>query len=320
VYPLHSDTDKPLAFIGDVHGQYDALIRLLELLGFQKTRQGWRHPECLAVFLGDLIDRGPDSRAVVETVRDMVEHGQALCLLGNHELNAIHYHTPDGAGGYLRPHTAKNDAQHAATLASYVTDPEGLDEALAWFRSLPIALELGHVRAVHATWSDRDLALFEHRDGCYRATEAQLLEAGRRGTALYRALDILLKGAELALPEGLGYRDKDGAPRTEARFNWWRSSHATWEDAITVPAWPEGLDPDAEPAIPAAMRALCYPQDAPPVIFGHYWIDGELRLQTPNAFCADYAAGKGDRLCAYVWKGEQRLDLEHVRYVSVRPD
>lgn len=314
---MNGDMHKPLVFIGDVHGQYEALTRLQDMLGFQKTRQGWGHPERFAVFLGDLIDRGPKSREVVETVRDMVEHGQALSLMGNHELNAIHYHTRDGDGSHLRPHTDKNNAQHQATLASYDRDPRALEEALAWFRTLPLALDLGSVRAVHATWSAHHLDEFEHRDGRFLATDMQLLEAARKGTDLYQAMDILLKGAELALPDGISFRDKEDYKRDKTRFNWWRSEHATWQDAITVPNWPVELDRIAEPTIPADMRALCYPTDAPPVFFGHYWMNGSLRLQAPNAFCADYSTGKGDRLCAYLWNGDKCLDLRNVRHVRI---
>jgi hypothetical protein len=66
-----------LTFIGDVHGWHDRLVELLaDLTG-------------PLLFLGDLIDRGPESAAVVATVKELVDAGRARCLLGNHEFALV---------------------------------------------------------------------------------------------------------------------------------------------------------------------------------------------------------------------------------------
>jgi aryl-alcohol dehydrogenase-like predicted oxidoreductase len=85
----------PYDIIGDIHGQLDALERLLRRLGYDYADGVWRHPQRQALFLGDLIDRGPGSREAVATVRRMVAAGSARCVMGNHELNAIAYQTRD---------------------------------------------------------------------------------------------------------------------------------------------------------------------------------------------------------------------------------
>lgn len=76
--------------IGDVHGCYDELCALLKKLGY--TVGGTRlAPDVVApegrraVFVGDLVDRGPDSPGVLRLVMHMVEQGTALCVPGNHE-------------------------------------------------------------------------------------------------------------------------------------------------------------------------------------------------------------------------------------------
>lgn len=84
--------------IGDIHGQYDALEALLGRLGYAKSGGVWRHSERKAIFVGDLIDRGPQQRKVMDTVRAMTENGSAYCILGNHEFNAISYFTKDKDG------------------------------------------------------------------------------------------------------------------------------------------------------------------------------------------------------------------------------
>ena len=77
--------DGGLDVIGDVHGEHDALTRLLTELGYAESSGAWRHPERTAVFVGDLIDRGPQQVEVVNLVRSMQDAGTALVAMGNHE-------------------------------------------------------------------------------------------------------------------------------------------------------------------------------------------------------------------------------------------
>ena len=103
--------------IGDIHGHADALEQLLKTLGYSRYTGVYRHPERQVIFLGDFIDRGPKSRETLEIVRPMVESGTALSVMGNHELNALAFHTrnPHKPGEHLRPHNEKNSNQHAQT-------------------------------------------------------------------------------------------------------------------------------------------------------------------------------------------------------------
>ncbi len=76
----------PFDIIGDVHGCHTELIALLAQLGYDTEARPIAHPDGRqAVFLGDLVDRGPGVTEVLETVMDMVDAGTALCILGNHE-------------------------------------------------------------------------------------------------------------------------------------------------------------------------------------------------------------------------------------------
>ncbi len=86
----------PFDFIGDVHGCIDELILLLEQLGYQVAmkRRG-KKPRKInvtvpagrrAVFVGDLVDRGPASPDVLALVMQMLKDGQAFCVAGNHDV------------------------------------------------------------------------------------------------------------------------------------------------------------------------------------------------------------------------------------------
>ncbi len=79
--------DGPFDVIGDVHGCFGELLELLRRLGYEVTPpDAVRPPEGRkAVFVGDLVDRGPNIPAVLRLVMGMVAAGTALCVRGNHD-------------------------------------------------------------------------------------------------------------------------------------------------------------------------------------------------------------------------------------------
>ncbi len=85
----------PFDVIGDVHGCRAELEQLLDQLGYAIDRDGAgrpvgaRHPSRRAVFLGDLVDRGPDTPGVLRLVMGMVAEGTAFCVPGNHEAKLL---------------------------------------------------------------------------------------------------------------------------------------------------------------------------------------------------------------------------------------
>ncbi|WP_163188692.1 polynucleotide kinase-phosphatase [Cellulosimicrobium sp. SL-1] len=86
------DEHGPFDAIGDVHGCLDELVALLGVLGYAVVRDDAgrpvdaAHPEGRrAIFLGDLVDRGPDSPGVLRLAMGMVRAGHALAVPGNHE-------------------------------------------------------------------------------------------------------------------------------------------------------------------------------------------------------------------------------------------
>jgi protein phosphatase len=87
-----SDEHGPFDVIGDIHGCHTELVELLEKLGYDTVdaKGPYRHPEGRkAVFLGDLVDRGPATPAVLRTVMAMTAAGHAICVPGNHERKLV---------------------------------------------------------------------------------------------------------------------------------------------------------------------------------------------------------------------------------------
>jgi polynucleotide kinase-phosphatase len=93
IEPLLNDRRSetgPFDVIGDVHGCRAELAELLTRLGYAVHPDGARHPGGRrAVFVGDLVDRGPDTPGVLRLVMGMVAAGDALCVTGNHEAKLV---------------------------------------------------------------------------------------------------------------------------------------------------------------------------------------------------------------------------------------
>lgn len=96
LYNDKKELHGPFDIIGDIHGCYDETLALLEKLNYQLSKvedDGKNygievtHPENrMVIFLGDLVDRGPNSPEVLKLVMSMVRSGVALCAPGNHDL------------------------------------------------------------------------------------------------------------------------------------------------------------------------------------------------------------------------------------------
>ncbi|MCI5221443.1 MAG: serine/threonine protein phosphatase [Candidatus Electrothrix sp. AR4] len=130
--------------IGDIHGCFNSLKKLLKLV--ENEAESF-------VFLGDYIDRGPDSKQVVDAILKLKKRQRdVVTLLGNHEIMLI---------DYLRGH---NDATFmkaggGATLASYGIKPKTPpaqvkellpEEHINFFNELPLLREDQHGIYVHA--------------------------------------------------------------------------------------------------------------------------------------------------------------------------
>jgi serine/threonine protein phosphatase 1 len=122
-------------FIGDVHGHFDGLMKLLESIAPGLDDQVY--------FVGDLIDRGPKSAQVIRFVQ---ENGYS-CVLGNHEQLLLESFPDSKVSQYALQAWLQSGGQ--TTVASY-SNPELLLENLDWLRTLPTHLDLGDIWLAHA--------------------------------------------------------------------------------------------------------------------------------------------------------------------------
>ncbi len=298
--------EGPLDIVGDVHGELQALHALLGHLGYAPDG---RHPQGRQlVFVGDLCDRGPDSPGVVRLVQRIVEAGRGLALLGNHELNLLCRERKDGNDWFWNEGTER-DRRYEPTAKP---TPAEQDELLAFFATLPLALQREDLRVVHAAWHEEAVGAVQAH-----VTEDREAEAGVLGAYECFAVESAA-------------RLRDSGLRSEAE-----AEQAAWRHALPDPGQPV-------PMLHALGEAEAFKQmgnpvkvltsgverkaDAPfyssgkwrfaqrvpwwdayehptPVVVGHYW----RRLQ-PVASSAT-GAGDADLFAAILptaWHGARR--------------
>lgn len=149
----------PFDVIGDVHGCASELVTLLERLGWTVHREngsiegrpvGAEHPQGrTAVFVGDLVDRGPDTPGVLRLVMGMVAAGTALCVSGNHEAKLVRA---------LRGAQVKHTHGIAESLAQLADEPEEFRRDATTFMDGLIAhyvLDGGRLVVAHAGLKER---------------------------------------------------------------------------------------------------------------------------------------------------------------------
>lgn len=259
--------DGPVDIVGDVHGEFAALEDLLLHLGYdgEGRHVGGRR----LVFVGDLTDRGPDSPAVLQTVRRLVAAGRAQCIIGNHELNLLRGERKDGNDWWTVP-----DRVDAATMRPVsAADKTALT---AFLRSLPLALERADLRVVHACWNASALVrLQDMAPGCESVVDAwrhYQAALGRRWSEPARAARLKSEWRELAPV----HTDRDHRPRllpTIARMDREYQMDnpvcvlTSGEEVETAtPFWAGGKWRMVE-----RVRWWMHYDDPIPVVIGHYW-------------------------------------------------
>ena len=117
--------------VGDIHGCYDELCLLLDKI----YDHAGGDPRKI-IFVGDYVDRGPNSKEVVEQVRRMQQRGDGIALMGNHEDMIL-------AGEYM--YAAQTIVSFGGFRGHYI--PE---DVLNWMRSLPKYYEDDTIIVAHA--------------------------------------------------------------------------------------------------------------------------------------------------------------------------
>ena len=310
--------------IGDIHGHASALENLLAEMGYTKRDGVWRHPERLAVFIGDYVDRGHENIRTCRIVMDMQVAGAALAIMGNHEFNHLAYDTrgPDESGEYLRPHSKNNKKQAEQTIREFEKSPDDKRPILDWMKTLPLWLEPPGLRVVHAFWSPKAQEILKPHLAADNSIDwnsfPELAKTEEDNSRAGDARSHLLSGPEHPLPREISFTDAEGNTRKAARLKWWKFDQLplSLRELADVP--PKALKNIPDTQI-SSLDSLNLPEvqpdtDARPVIFGHYWMKpkpDDLFLG-PRHVCVDASIAKGGKLAAYRFSGESELSPDNL--------
>ena len=315
------DTARGYDVVGDIHGCAATLERLLELLGYRKVKGVWQHPYRQMLFLGDIIDRGPQIREALHLVYEMVDRGHAHCIMGNHEFYALAWNTPAPAGSgkqFVREHSKRHARLQAETHAQFAAYPYDWQEFVEWFQELPLFIDAGRFRLVHALW---DQPLIDSLRASYPSGIIDrnfLQQAAHEGSFADKVFNRLLRGINLRLPQGASQISSDGYTRSFFRSKFWEEEQepATYGDLVFQPdALPEDI---ASQPLPMNYREtlMRYDSQQPILFVGHYWRKGRPSLIRPNVACLDYSAVNGGKLAAYRLDDEQQLQPHKFVWVN----
>lgn len=335
---LYNQINRPhngYDIIGDIHGHYNALFNLLLLMGYKPYNNNdneiyFKHDSGrIPVFVGDLIDRGPQIRETVLLVKRMCDMDLALCISGNHEFNAINFWQKNDKNEYYREHSQTNIIQHYETIKAFQNREDEFKQILEWFQNLPVIMEFLKFRVVHATYHPKILDFYDelylNNDFSNHLINKEILTLGRMNPhktginlkiddyQLYDVLEIVLKGNEMKLPEGITFTDKDGKIRTKSRLKWWVSPiNNTLKNCLESNA----TNADNFPDTPIDINLIDpvfhngYDKNNKIVFFGHYWynFDTSPKSILSNVACLDYSVARGGHLVAYRYDNEDILD------------
>lgn len=301
--------------VGDVHGHAPLLKKLLLKLGYYKIDSGYFHPERKVIFVGDFINRGPEIRKTIRIIRTMVENGNALAILGNHEINAIIYYLKIKKGDPMVKSPSKNFLALFKTINEFSGHIEEWKGHLKWMRTLPLFLDLDKIRVVHACWSDKAIEYIRHEIPKGKIRKSVFREVFRNPKSeLSKNIWLLTKGIDFYLPGDLKIINNKGISPRSFRMRWWEKpvgktfKELSFESKFILPSYtiPEQIIPEN----------YYYPENDPIVFFGHYCRFNGPHIISPNICCVDSCVNGSKKLTAYRWEGEKILNERNLIQVS----
>ncbi len=292
--------------IGDVHGYASLLKKLLIQMGYSKTENGYSHPTRKAIFVGDFVNRGPEIRKTIRLVRKMVENGSALAIIGNHEINSIIYYLKDKDGSPLVRASQKNFLSVFKTINQFSGRMDEWNSHRKWMGDLPLFLDLGDIRIVHACWSEEAIETIRQAELEGKSRKSIFRNVYKKPKSkVSKSVIRLTKGIDFKMPHDLKIISNKGiSPRT-FRMRWWENPAGKTFEGVSFESkfsLPDYLIP---PKLLSATEI--YPDDAPIVFFGHYCRGKGPHIIKPNICCVDSCVTGTKTLTAYRWSGEKEL-------------
>lgn len=289
-----------LDFIGDIHGHYSKFIQLIEKLGYcyDSTSNMYLHPQGRKlVVLGDFINVGMNNSDVLSCLYNMSKKGNAYIISGNHEyfLALLYVKTIQNKNTlwyYIQRH-------YFPIYTEFVNKKELLYSYIEWLLELPIFIDFGKSKAIHAIWDENAIKFVKNHNSI-----KQMID--------YISINPKFKDQLNKLIMGITYKSKNNMNKPIFfRFKWWENSDNIPINQLFVHKtehFPLQLEKDIN------LESMKIKTTHYPVFFGHYNLQGFPYLTNPTKCCLDFGGAKGGFLTAYRWNGEDVLNANNIIY------
>ena len=178
----------------------------------------------------------------------------------------------------MRPRNEKNRSQHVAFIEQVQIHPGLYADCIEWFRTLPLYLDLGELRVIHACWNDGAIDMVRRWMVPGQPMSAEfVVKANHKGSDEYRAIEVLLKGPEVDMKK---YGQPDfqypgDRVRHEARIRWSDANAATLCELVEITPGTTTAEGEPYPRLPTTPCSADETQfdynNVTPVFYGHYW-------------------------------------------------
>lgn len=291
-----------LDFIGDIHGHYSKFFQLLEKLGYHFNSQSltFTHPDDRKlVVLGDFLNVGMQNLEVLSCIFNMHQQNKAYVISGNHEYFL--------ALLYVKTLQNKNtlwyyiQRDYFPVYIEFVNKKEQLYKYIEWLLDLPIFIDFGTSKAIHAIWDEEDIEFVKNHNSIKKMID-------------YISLNPTFKERLNKIIMGITFKVKKQNSKKPIffRYKWWENIENTPINQLFMHKTELF---SAQYAIDINFDSLKIKTTHLPVFFGHYNLQGFPYLTNSTKCCLDFGGAKGGYLTAYRWDGEDILDANKIIYV-----
>ena len=276
---------EKIDIIGDIHGHYAELCKLLEKLGYQFQENRLFHPENRILgFVGDFINRGPQSVEVLSLVKSLHEEGKAVAVLGNHEFRLIQ----DSVAGKKIP-------------SEY-------EPFISWLRTLPLFFEMETIRIVHAVWHFSSIDLLRGKE---ISDDEFIRKTMEKKSPYKKAVNRILSGIKINIPDDLKLIDRFGVERTKGRLKWWMDLRKKpYANCFLSPMKPDIFN--CGPSLDDLSEIEPYGDTEKPVFTGHYCLPPYVPKISGKVACLDGCVTCDKILWGYRHHGTQQMDASQL--------
>lgn len=291
-----------LDFIGDIHGHYTKLTRLLEKLGywFNPETKLYFHPQNRKiVVLGDFINVGMQNEEVLSFLLRMHQTGNAYIISGNHEyfLALLYHKTLNNKSTFW--YYLQRD--YFPLFIAFNNKKSKLEEYIQWICQLPLFLDFNKTKAVHAIWDENFYPFLSENNSVKKMIEFIAVHPEHKENLNKIIMGITFK-----------FKNEKSSKPVFFRYKWWENDKDIPVSQMFMhksELFPKALESE----INMEQFKIKFQQE--PVFFGHFNLQGFPYLTSPTKCCLDFGGAKGGYLTSYRWDGEEILDAKKIVYV-----